>query len=43
MRMYIIKYSAEADNDLYLDQAVIAMRNMYANHVLRNGPSRKAK
>ena len=38
-----IKYSAEADNDFSLDQAVITMRNMYANRVMRNGPSRKAK
>ena len=38
-----IKYSAEADNDFSLDKAVITMRNMYANRVTRNGPSRKAK
>ena len=38
-----IKYSAEADNDFSLDQAVITMRNMYASQVMHHGPSRKAK
>ena len=38
-----IKYSAEAENDFSLEQAVITMRNMYAKRVMRNGPWRKAK
>ena len=38
-----IKYCAETVIDLSLDQAVITMRNMSANSVMRNGPSRKAK
>lgn len=33
-----IKYSAEAENDFSLEQAVITMRNMYAKRVMRNGP-----
>ena len=38
-----IKHSAEVDEDFSLKKAVITMRNMYANGVLRNGPSRKSK
>ena len=34
------KYSAEADDSLTLDRAVITMRNMYAKRAMRNGPSR---
>ena len=35
-----IKYSAEANDDLTLDRAVITMRNMYENRAMRNGPLR---
>ena len=38
-----VEYSVEADDDFTLDRAVISMRNMYANRVMRNGPSRNAK
>ena len=38
-----IKYSAQADNDCSLNEAVITMRDMYANRVLVYGPSRKRK
>ena len=37
------KYSADADDDLTLDRAVITMRNMYANRAMRHRPSRKTK
>lgn len=33
-----IQYSAEAENDFSLDQAVITIRNMHASKVTRNGP-----
>ena len=37
-----IKYSAEADDDFTLDRAVMTMRDMYANKLMRNGSSRHA-